>query len=557
MPDAREAVHKHPYARYGDMSNPISRGTAVTKPVVLIAEELSPATVEALGPDFEIRSCDGSDRSQLLPAIADVDAILIRSATKVDAEALAAAKQLKVVARAGVGLDNVDVKAATQAGVMVVNAPTSNIVSAAELAIGLLLGTARNIPQANQSLHGGAWKRSKYSGVELFEKTVGVVGLGRIGVLVAQRLAGFGMKVIAYDPYVSGARAGQLGVRLVGLDELLADSDFITVHLPKTPETVGLIGEEALRKVKPGVRIVNAARGGIVDEAALFAALKEGRVAGAGLDVFAKEPCTDSPLFELENVVVTPHLGASTDEAQEKAGIAVARSVRLALAGELVPDAVNVSGGVIAEDVRPGIPLAEKLGRVFTAIAGGIPTQLDVEVRGEITSLDVSVLRLAALKGLFTDVVEAQVTYVNAPGLAEERGIEVRLVTDPLSPEFRNVVSLRGTLPDGRQVSVSGTLTGPKQVEKLVGIDGLDLEIAVSRHMLVLRYTDRPGVIGTLGRVLGEAGVNIAAMQVGREVAGGPAVSVLTLDSVPPAAVIEDVAREIGARSAHLVDLSD
>jgi D-3-phosphoglycerate dehydrogenase len=529
----------------------------VTKPVVLIAEELSPATVEALGPDFEIRSCDGSDRSQLLPAIADVDAILIRSATKVDAEALAAAKQLKVVARAGVGLDNVDVKAATQAGVMVVNAPTSNIVSAAELAIGLLLSSARNIPQANQSLHGGAWKRSKYSGVELYEKTVGVVGLGRIGVLVAQRLAAFGTRVIAYDPYVSNARAGQLGVRLVGLDELLAESDFITVHLPKTPETVGLIGEEALRKVKPTVRIVNAARGGIVDEAALFSALKEGRVAGAGLDVFGKEPCTDSPLFELENVVVTPHLGASTDEAQEKAGIAVARSVRLALAGELVPDAVNVSGGVIAEDVRPGIPLTEKLGRVFTAIAGGIPTQLDVEVRGEITALDVSVLRLAALKGLFCDVVEATVTYVNAPGLAEERGIEVRLLTDPLSPEFRNVITLRGTLSDGRQVSVDGTLTGPKQVEKLVGIDGLDLEIPISRHMLVLRYTDRPGVVGTLGRVLGEAGVNIAAMQVGREVAGGPAVSVLTLDSVPTAAVVDDVAREIGAQSAHLVDLSD
>jgi D-3-phosphoglycerate dehydrogenase len=561
MPDAREGVHKRPYARYGDMSTPADRPhlerIAVTKPVVLIAEELSPATVEALGPDFEIRSCDGSDRSQLLPAIADVDAILIRSATKVDAEALAAAKQLKVVARAGVGLDNVDVTAATQAGVMVVNAPTSNIVSAAELAIGLLLATARNIAQANQSLHGGAWKRSKYSGVELYEKTVGVVGLGRIGVLVAQRLAAFGTKVIAYDPYVSSARAGQLGVRLVGLDELLAESDFITVHLPKTPETVGLIGEEALRKVKPSVRIINAARGGIVDEAALFGALKEGRVAGAGLDVFGKEPCTDSPLFELENVVVTPHLGASTDEAQEKAGVAVAKSVRLALAGELVPDAVNVSGGVIAQDVRPGIPLAEKLGRVFTAIAGGIPTQLDVEVRGEITSLDVSVLRLAALKGLFRDVVEAQVTYVNAPGLAEERGIEVRLLTDPLSPEFRNVISLRGTLSDGRQVSVAGTLTGPKQVEKLVGIDGLDLEIPISQHMLVLRYTDRPGVIGTLGRVLGEAGVNIAAMQVGREVAGGPAVSVLTLDSVPAGPVVDDVAREIGARTAHLVDLSD
>jgi D-3-phosphoglycerate dehydrogenase len=293
----------------------------VTKPVVLIAEELSPATIDALGPDFEIRHCDGADRADLLSAIKDVDAILIRSATKVDAEALAEARSLKVVARAGVGLDNVDVPAATQAGVMVVNAPTSNIVSAAELAIGLLLATARNIPAADAALKAGQWKRSQYSGVELYEKTVGVVGLGRIGVLVAQRLSAFGMEVVAFDPYISRARAAQMGVRLVGLDELLAVSDFISVHLPKTPETVGLIGEEALRQVKPTVRIINAARGGIVDEHALAVAIKEGRVAGAGIDVFATEPTTESPLFDFESVVVSPHHGASTDEAQEKAGV--------------------------------------------------------------------------------------------------------------------------------------------------------------------------------------------------------------------------------------------
>src|SRR6478736_5442230 len=333
------------------------QGFFVTKPVVLIAEELSPATVDALGPDFEIRHCNGADRAALLPAIADVDAILVRSATKVDAEALAAAKQLKVVARAGVGLDNVDVSAATKAGVMVVNAPTSNIVTAAELACGLLLATARHIPQANAALKNGEWKRSKYTGVELAEKTLGVVGLGRIGALVAQRMSGFGMKIVAYDPYIQPARAAQMGVRVVSLDELLEVSDFITVHLPKTPETVGLIGEDALHKVKPTVRIVNAARGGIVDEMALADAIRDGRVAGAGLDVFAKEPTTESPLFEFESVVVTPHLGASTEEAQEKAGVSVARSVRLALGGDLVPDAVNVAGGVIDPYVRPGISL--------------------------------------------------------------------------------------------------------------------------------------------------------------------------------------------------------
>jgi D-3-phosphoglycerate dehydrogenase len=529
----------------------------VSKPVVLIAEELSPATVEALGPDFEVRHCNGADRAELLPAVADVDAILVRSATKVDAEAIAAAKRLKVVARAGVGLDNVDVPAATQAGVMVVNAPTSNIVSAAELAIGLLISVARNIPAASGALRQGQWKRSKYTGAELYEKTLGVVGLGRIGVLVAQRLSAFGMRVIAYDPYVQAGRAAQMGVRLVSLDELLAESDFITVHLPKTPETVGLIGDEALRKVKPSVRIVNAARGGIVDEGALHAALKEGRVAGAGLDVFAKEPCTDSPLFELDTVVATPHLGASTDEAQERAGIAVARSVRLALAGELVPDAVNVEGGEIAEDVRPGIPLAEKLGRIFTALAGVGAQQLDVEVRGEIASHDVKVLELAALKGVFTDVVEEQVSYVNAPVLAAERGLQVRLTTDPVSEDYRNLVTLRGTLADGQQVSVSGTLSGPRQVQKVVEVDGFDVEIVPSGHMAFFRYADRPGVVGVVGRILGDAGVNIAGMQVSRDTRGGQALVALTVDSAVPASLLAELVTEIGAEQGRTVDLVD
>ncbi|TCC61978.1 phosphoglycerate dehydrogenase [Kribbella pittospori] len=529
--------------------------TDVTRPVVLIAEELSPATVEALGPDFEIRHTNGADRAQLLPAIADVDAILIRSATKVDAEALAAAKRLKVVARAGVGLDNVDVKAATQAGVMVVNAPTSNIVSAAELAVALLLATARRVPAADQSLKNGEWKRSKYSGVELFEKTVGIVGLGKIGVLVAQRLAAFGMNVIAYDPYVQAGRAAQMGVRLASLDELLAASDFISVHLPKTPETIGLIGDEELHKVKPEVIVVNAARGGIVDEQALYTALKEGRVAGAGLDVFASEPCTDSPLFEFENVIATPHLGASTDEAQEKAGIAVAKSVRLALSGELVPDAVNVQGGVIAEDVRPGIGLTEKLGRIFTALAGGVAQQLDVEVRGEITQYDVKVLELAALKGVFADVVEDNVSYVNAPLLAAERGLEVRLVTDHDSPEHRNLITLRGTLADGIQVSVSGTLVGVRQSERLVEIDGFDVEIELSAHLAFLTYEDRPGIVGQIGRILGDAEVNIAGMQVSRDRKGGKALVALAVDSAIATGVLDDIAGAVQADTARTVDL--
>lgn len=314
----------------------------VAKPVVLIAEELSPATVGVLGSDFEIRHCDGANRDELLAALkSGVDAVLIRSATKMDAEAISAATGLRVIARAGVGLDNVDIPAATAAKVLVINAPTSNIVSAAEHAIALMLASARNIPAANSSLRAGKWARSKFSGTEMFEKTLGIVGLGKIGQLVAHRMKAFDMNVIAYDPYLNADKVSALGVKLVELDELLKTSDFITIHLPKTKETLNLIGEEALSKVKPTVHIVNAARGGVLDEAALHKAITQGRVAGAGIDVYATEPCTDSPLFSLDQVVATPHLGASTEEAQERAGIDVAHSVRKALAGEPVSDAVN------------------------------------------------------------------------------------------------------------------------------------------------------------------------------------------------------------------------
>ena len=308
---------------------------------MLIAEELSPATIEVLGDSFEVRHINGADRAELLPALADAEAILIRSATKVDAEAIAAAPKLKIVARAGVGLDNVDVPSATGNSTMVVNAPTSNIVSAAELAVALLLASARNVVPANITLKNGEWKRSKFGGIELQGKTVGIIGLGKIGQLVAKRLAGFDVNFIAYDPYVTTAPNAGFDVKLVSLDELLAQSDFITIHIPKTPETQGLIGVDALTKVKPSVHIINAARGGVLDEAALYDALVEGRVAGAGLDVYATEPCTDSPLFALDQVVATPHLGASTEEAQEKAGIAVAESVVAYFAGQEVPGAVN------------------------------------------------------------------------------------------------------------------------------------------------------------------------------------------------------------------------
>jgi D-3-phosphoglycerate dehydrogenase len=528
---------------------------ATPTPVVLVAEELSPAAIAQLGSGFEVRYVDGSDRAALLPALAGVDAVIVRSATRIDAEALAQAPNLRVVARAGVGLDNVDVDAATKAGVMVVNAPSSNTVSAAEHAVGLLLAVARNVPQAMASLKAGEWQRSRFTGAELYGKVAGILGLGRIGELVAQRLAAFCMQVIAYDPYVPTARAAQLGVRLVGLEDLLAEADFISVHLPKTAETSGLIGERELRLVKPGVLIVNAARGGIVDENALAVALKDGRVGGAGIDVFATEPPADSPLLAFPNVVVTPHLGASTHEAQEKAGTQVARSVRLALSGEFVPDAVNVQGGAVHEDVKPGLPLAEKLGRIFTALARGVAARIDVQVRGEIAAHDVRVLQLAALKGVFGGIVEEAVTYVNAPLLASQRGVEVSLSTDAVSPDWRNLVTVRGTLPGGQVISVSGTLSGPRQIEKLVEVNGFDMEIAAAEHMVFLTYTDRPGIVGVVGQILGGEGINIAGMQVCRDARGGHALIVLTVDSAIPPMVLDDITSTIGAVVGRSVDL--
>lgn len=528
----------------------------MTKARVLIAEELSPATVEALGPDFEIVTCDGANREELLPAIADVDAILVRSATQVDAEAIAAGRRLRVIARAGVGLDNVDVKAATQAGVMVVNAPTSNIVSAAELAVALLLACARNVVPANSALHRGEWKRSKYTGVEVADKVVGVVGLGRIGVLVAQRLSAFGVRLIAYDPYVQPSRAAQLGIRMVSLDELLAESDFITVHLPKTKETTGLIGDAELHKVKPTVRIINAARGGIVDEQALYEAIVDGRVAGAGLDVFAKEPCTDSPLFTLESVVATPHLGASTDEAQEKAGIAVAKSVRLALAGELVPDAVNVQGGQIADPVKPLLPLAEKLGGIASSLASDAVVRIDVEVLGEVIDHDVRVLELSALKGVFSKLVHDPVSYVNAPVLAEQRGVEVALTTDAESPDHRSMVRVSLTQTNGSKVSVAGTVTGARHVAKIVQVDEFDVDVPISDYMAFFRYHDRPGIVGVVGQMLGSAQVNIGGMQVSREDPQGHALIVLTIDSAASVDLIDQIAASIDAHTGQVVDLS-
>ncbi|WP_432037684.1 phosphoglycerate dehydrogenase [Streptomyces cucumeris] len=503
----------------------------VHRPVVLIAEELSPATVDALGPGVEVRHCAGADRAALLAALPGADAVLIRSATRMDAEALAAADRLRVIGRAGVGLDNVDVPAASAAGVMVVNAPISNVVSAAELAVGLLVAVARNIPQADAALKAGRWQRSRFSGVELAGKTLGLLGLGRIGTLVARRMRAFEMDVIAYDPYVQPAHAAQEGVTLVPLEELLERSELISVHLPRTPETTGLLGFEALHRVRPGVRIVNAARGGIVDEAELYAALKEGRVAAAGIDVFAVEPCPESPLFELDSVVVTPHLGAGTAEAQERAGVSVAGSVRRALAGALLPEAVNVRAGAIAPDLAPWLVLTERLAGLLVAATGRLPGRLAAVARGEIAGHDVRVLELGALKGALTGPVEGGVSYVNAPALASGRGLEAVATTGPDALGYRSAVTLRAVFADGSEASVTGTLTEPGGRALLVEIFGLPIDFPLGGEAVFFRCPDRAGVLGALGAALGAAGVNIAAMRLARTAPGGDAVVALSVDA--------------------------
>ncbi|PPK64315.1 phosphoglycerate dehydrogenase [Actinokineospora auranticolor] len=528
--------------------------TTSSRPVVLIAEKLAPSVLDVFGTEFEVRHVDGTDRPALLAAVAGADALLVRSATQVDAEVLKATDTLKVVARAGVGLDNVDVPAATDRGVMVVNAPTSNIVSAAEHAVALLLATARQIPAAHATLQDGEWKRSKFSGVELLGKTVGVVGLGKIGQLFAQRLAGFGTTLIAYDPYASAARAAQLGIELVELDELLARADVISVHLPKTPETKGLLNAEALAKTKKGVIIVNAARGGLIDEQALADAVRSGQVGGAGVDVYSKEPTTDSVLFGVPGIVVTPHLGASTAEAQDRAGTDVAHSVRLALSGDFVPDAVNVAGGAVGEEVRPFLPLVQKLGTVVSALGGKAPTSITVLVRGELSTEDVSILPLAALRGVFADIVEDQVTFVNAPRLAETLGVTVEVAKESESLNHRSVVTLRAVYPEGTAVTVSGTLSGLGQVEKLVEVHGRSFDLRAEGDVVLLEYPERPGVMGTVGTLLGEAGVNIDAAQISQTTKGTDAVMLLRVDRAVDKSVLESIGASIGATIVRSVD---
>jgi D-3-phosphoglycerate dehydrogenase / 2-oxoglutarate reductase len=520
---------------------------------ILVTEELAPSGLAALrkaGHDVDERL--DLTPAELLEAVPGAAAIIIRSATQVTAEVLEAGRDLVVVGRAGIGLDNVDRAAATARGVMVVNAPQSNVLSAAEHAMALLLAQARNIPQANAALKHGKWERSRWEGVELHGKTLGVIGLGRIGALVAQRASAFGMRVVAYDPYVAHDRARQMGVEVMTLDEVMATSDFITVHVAKSEETIGLINADLLARAKPGIRIINAARGGIVDEDALAAAIRSGQVAGAAVDVFATEPTTESPLFELDSVVVTPHLGASTREAQDKAGVTIAEQVILALAGEFVPFAVNVEASEASEIVRPFLPLSEQLGRTFASLSGGIPDVLDIEYQGALADYDTRILTLSALKGVFTAAIDEPVSYVNAPQLAKERGMQWRETKTSASPDYVNLVTLRGG-----DHSIAGTLVGTRGEARIVMVDDHAVELPPARHMLVVRNDDRPGMIGLVGTALGSAGCNIQNMAIGQSPDAATALMILSTENAVPSSVLDGLRRAPGILDVSLVTQPD
>jgi D-3-phosphoglycerate dehydrogenase / 2-oxoglutarate reductase len=479
---------------------------------ILVTEEIADGGLDRLraaGHEVDVRN--GLSPAQLLDAVVGAHALIIRSATQVTDEVLAAGSDLLVVGRAGIGLDNVDTEAATTRGVMVVNAPQSNIVSAAEHTMALLLAQARNVPQAHSALVAGRWERSRWEGVELADKTLGIAGLGRIGKLVADRARAFGMRLIAFDPFVSADRGRQLGVELLPLDQVVAESDFLTIHLPKTSETKGIIGRELLLKAKPTLRVINVARGGIVDETALADAVREGIIAGAALDVFDTEPTTVSPLFELDSIVVTPHLGASTREAQDKAGDTIADMVQLALAGEFVPFAVNLAAAEAHDDLRPFLPLAERLGRAFGSLVHELPSTVEISVEGDIGGYDTRIVGLSVLKGMFGGISDEPVTFVNAPQRAKDAGIDVREVSSTASADWVNLITISG---GGH--AIAGTLSGRRAEHRIVLLDGHRLDVPPAEHMLMVTNDDRPGVIGTVGTLLGNAGVNIADMDVGR-----------------------------------------
>lgn len=525
---------------------------------VLVTEQLAEAGLELLrtaGHDVDLRT--GLSPDELCDAVGGSQALIVRSATQVTSAVLEAGTELVVVGRAGTGVDNVDLEVATRRGVMVVNAPHANLLSNAEQTLALLLALARQIPQAHNELSRGSWRRKPYQGIELSGKVLGIAGLGNLGPLIAQRAHAFGMRLIAWDRFVSAERFSRIGIEKVELHELLARSDFLSIALPKIAggpnPTVGLFDKELLAKAKPGMRIINTARGGIVDEAALAEAIRDGRIAGAAFDTFETEPDEGgtlvSPLLGVDGVIVTPHLGASTPEAQDRAGITIAEQVVLALAGDFVPFALNVAATEVAEGIRPFLPLAERLGALYGALVDSLPATLEVSYQGTLADHDTGILKLAVLKGLLGASTEEPVSYVNAPGIAEARGVDVRETRTTASQEYVNLISVRGG-----DHAIAGTF-GLRGDPRLVMVDDHAVDMPPATHMVVVRNDDRPGVIGRVGTVLGERRINISDMDVGRSATGATAMMVLAVDEPVPVDILHELRDQPGVLAVHAMNL--
>ncbi len=527
------------------------------RPKVLVKEKIAEAGIDLLREQFDVELGVDWPEGELERRIGEFDAIVIRSATKLTAELIERGERLRAIGRAGTGVDNVDMEAATKRGIIVANAPEANSVAAAEHTLALALACFRNVPQAHRALSEGEWARARYGGNELYGKTLGVLGFGRIGQLVARRALAFDMQVLALDKFVSADRVRELGVEGVETaTELYERADLITIHLPKTPETINWIDDQAIAEMKDGVRIVNCARGELIDLDALERGLDSGKVAGAALDVFPQEPTTEHPLFGRDDVVVTPHLGASTAEAQDRAGIVTAEQVRAALTGGVVTNAVNIPAvrPETMEALAPFVPLSEKLGQLAGGLGGGSVERVEIEVRGRLAEHETRLLGIAALVGLFSGHTEEPVTLVNAPSLAEARGIEVSETTDRVSEDFTELITVRVYCGD-EIVEVAGTGVGPRNDPYLVRAWGQGFYLPFADHLALFRYTDQPGMVGRVGSAFGEHGVNIVGAAVGADVAGAEAVMAITADAPVPPSVIDEIAGADDFTAGHAINL--
>ncbi len=523
---------------------------------VLVSDPIDQAGLDILSQVATVDVKTDLSPEALVATIADYDALMIRSGTRVTAAVIEAAQKLKIIGRAGVGVDNVDVPAATQRGIIVVNSPEGNTIAAAEHTLAMMMSMSRFIPEANRSMKEGKWDRKSFTGVEVYKKTLGIVGLGKIGAHVATVAKALGMNLLAFDPFVSAERAEQIGCQLVEMDALLRESDYITLHIPKTPETTNLINEEAIAKMKPTARIINCARGGVINEAALAKAVAEGRIGGAALDVFDAEPLGESPLRSLgKEMVLTPHLGASTEEAQEKVAVDVAEQIRDVLLGQSARSAVNIPGlrSEVMEKLKPYLELAETLGNLVGQLAGGRIESLNITLLGDLATNQSQPLVIAALKGLLSPALQERVNYVNASIKAKERGIHVTETRDETSPDYTGSLQLtvKGSLGEH---SVAGALLGNKEIH-ITSVDEFPINVPPAKHMLFTRHSDMPGIIGKIGSLLGGFNVNIASMQVGRKIVRGDAVMVLCLDDPLPEKILGEIKKQDGIRDAYTVTL--